>query len=369
MNTITDGIDRSFEDSMSALGRNVVYIEKWPWGLGGGEYKWWEYRNRPEMKLDYVEEIQSRSQYADHVAAGASRNRPVRFEDNFVESAEVVGATPNYLQSTALELEQGRFFSQDEDIRGAKVVVLGAEVVNSLFDGVSPLGKEVRIQGQKFNVIGTFEKRGDFLGLNNVDNMAAIPMGSYENIFGLRWGLQLSVRFPDETTLEEGQYEIEGIMRQIRQLDPLEENDFAINKPELFEAEFQNMTSTIYLVGIFLTGLALFVGGIGVMNIMFVSVKERTKEIGIRKAVGAKSWEILSQFLIEAIVICLIGGVIGIVLSIGATQLINQFFVAYMSWTTVLNAVLLCSAVGVIFGFIPSYKAAKADPIESLRYE
>lgn len=369
MNTITDGIDRSFEDSMSALGRNVVYIEKWPWGMGGGEYKWWEYRNRPEMKLDYVEELQSRSQYADHVAAGASRNRPVRFEDNFVESAEVVGATPNYLQSTALELGVGRFFTQDEDVRGAKVVVLGAEVVNSLFDGVSPLGKEVRIQGQKFVVIGTFEKRGDFLGLNNVDNMAAIPIGAYENLFGLRWGLQLSVRFPDEATLQEGQYEIEGIMRQIRQLDPLEENDFAINKPELFEAQFQNMTSTIYLVGIFLTGLALFVGGIGVMNIMFVSVKERTKEIGIRKAVGAKSWEILSQFLIEAIVLCLIGGVIGIILSVGATQLINQFFVAYMSWTTVLNAVLLCSAVGIIFGFIPSYKAAKADPIESLRYE
>jgi putative ABC transport system permease protein len=354
MNTITDGIDRSFEDSMSALGRNVVYIEKWPWGIGGGEYKWWEYRNRPEMKLDYVEDIQSRSQYADHVAAGASRNRPVRYDDNFVESAEVVGATPNYLQSTALELDQGRFFTQDEDVRGTKVVVLGAEVVNSLFDGASPLGKEVRIQGQKFNVIGTFKKRGDFLGLNNVDNMASMPIGAYKNLFGLRSGLQLSIRFPNEATLQEGQFEVEGIMRQIRQLDPLEENDFAINKPELFETEFQNMTSTIYLVGIFLT---------------FVSVKERTKEIGIRKAVGAKSWEILSQFLIEAIVLCLIGGVIGIVLSVGATQLINQFFVAYMSWTTVVNAVLLCSAVGIIFGFIPSYKAAKADPIESLRYE
>ena len=158
-------------------------------------------------------------------------------------------------------------------------------------------------------------------------------------------------------------------MRQIRQLDIMEDNDFAVNKPELFKAEFDRMTSIIYLIGIFLTGLALFVGGIGVMNIMFVSVKERTKEIGIRKAVGAKSWEILFQFLIEAIVLCLIGGVIGVLLSLGTTKLINEFFVAYMSWTTVLNAVIICSIVGVLFGFIPSYKAAAADPIDSLRYE
>jgi putative ABC transport system permease protein len=158
-------------------------------------------------------------------------------------------------------------------------------------------------------------------------------------------------------------------MRQIRGLDPLDDDDFAINKAALFEQEFQSMKMIIYGIGIFLTGLALFVGGIGVMNIMFVSVKERTKEIGIRKAVGAKSWEILLQFLMEAIVICLIGGLIGVLLSIVVTSLINQFFVAHLDWTTVLNAILICAIVGILFGYLPSSKAAKSDPIESLRYE
>ena len=188
-------------------------------------------------------------------------------------------------------------------------------------------------------------------------------------MYSLRSGIQLAVQFPNEEAMEDGEYEVIGAMRQIRQLDPLEENDFAINKAALFEQEFQGMKVAIYGIGIFLTGLALFVGGIGVMNIMFVSVKERTKEIGIRKAVGAKSWEILLQFLMEAIVICLVGGVIGVLLSIGVTELINQFFVAYLNWTTVLNAILICAFVGILFGYIPSRKAAKSDPIESLRYE
>jgi putative ABC transport system permease protein len=369
MNTITDGIDRSFDESLSMLGRNVVYIEKWPWGLGGGEYKWWEYRNRPEMKLEYVDQLRERSRYAEDVAAAASRNRPIRYQDSFIEGVEVVGATANYLKPTALEVEDGRFFSEDDNTRGAYFIVIGGEVAETLFPMENPLGKEVRVQGKRFQVIGVFKKQGSSFGMENVDNMAVMPINTYRNIFGLRWGLQLSVRFEDEMALQEGQYEIEGIMRQIRQLDIMEDNNFAVNKPELFKAEFDRMTSIIYLIGIFLTGLALFVGGIGVMNIMFVSVKERTKEIGIRKAVGAKSWEILFQFLIEAIVLCLIGGVIGVLLSLGTTKLINEFFVAYMSWTTVLNAVIICSIVGVLFGFIPSYKAAAADPIDSLRYE
>lgn len=370
MNTITDGIDRQFEESLSLLGRNVVYVEKWPWGLGGGEYKWWDYRNRREMKIEYVDQLRKSSRYAEDIAAAISRNRTVRFQDNYVENIEVVGSTSNYLKPTALELDRGRFFTDQENERGARVIVLGGGLAETLFEGKGdPMEKEIRIEGQRFLVIGTFEKQGSSIGINDTDNLAVMPMQTFKSIYGLRWGLQISVRFPDELALAEGQYEIEGLMRQIRQLEPGEDNDFAINKPELFKAAFERMTGTIYLVGIFLTGLALFVGGIGVMNIMFVSVKERTKEIGIRKAVGAKSWEILFQFLIEAVVICLLGGVIGIALSVGTTKLINEFFVAYMDWGTVLNAVILCSLVGVVFGFIPSYKAAKADPIDSLRYE
>ncbi|NBB75848.1 MAG: FtsX-like permease family protein [Bacteroidetes bacterium] len=368
MNTVSDGIDRSFEESMDMLGRNVVFIEKWPWGFGG-EYKWWEYRNRREMRLSYTEALDELVPSASAVSASASRGASVRFEERMAESVGLTGATQSYFQTAGLNIDEGRAFTESEVDRAARVVVMGSSVVEALFPNQDPLGKQVRIQGQRFTVIGTLESQGNFLGLEDTDNRMVIPIKAYGTLYSLRWGIQLSVQFPDEETLEEGEYEVIGAMRQIRNLDPLEDDDFAINKAALFEQQFQSMKVAIYGIGIFLTGLALFVGGIGVMNIMFVSVRERTKEIGIRKAVGAKSWEILLQFLMEAIVICLFGGLIGVVLSIGTTELINQFFVAYMNWTTVINAILICAAVGILFGYIPSRRAASSDPIESLRYE
>ena len=368
MNTISDGIDRSFENSMDMLGRNVVFVEKWPWGFGG-EYKWWEYRNRREMELSYVDELRRLTPLASEVSASANRQTTIRYDDRMAESVDLSGATDGYFRTSGVQIESGRAFNDYDVHRGARVVVLGASVVDALFPNEEALGKQVRIQGQRFQVIGTLEKQGNFLGLEDFDNRIVMPISAYGSIYSLRSGIQLAVQFPSEEALAEGEYEVIGAMRQIRQLDPLDSDDFAINQAALFEQEFQGMKTAIYGIGIFLTGLALFVGGIGVMNIMFVSVKERTKEIGIRKAVGAKSWEILLQFLMEAVVICLVGGVIGVLLSIGVTQLINQFFVAYLDWTTVLNAIIICAAVGILFGYLPSSKAAKSDPIESLRYE
>lgn len=369
MNTVTDGVDRSFENSMEMLGRNVVYVEKWPWGLGGGEYKWWEYRNRREMHISYLDELQQRSQLASTVAATAYRNASIRYEDRNAEDVGIAGATANYYQIGSFDIEDGRFFSEAEFQAGSNVIVLGASVEEALFPGRDPIGQYVRLQGRRMLVIGTLRKQGNFLGLEDMDNQVMIPLRTFQNIYSLRWGLRLTVQFPDELTAAEGEYEIEGLMRQIRRLDPIQENDFAMNKPAMFEEQFDTMKTVIYGIGIFLTGLALFVGGIGVMNIMFVSVKERTREIGIRKAVGAKRWEILLQFLIEAIVICMIGGVIGVLLSVGITEMINQIFIAYMDWSTVLNAVLICTFIGILFGFLPSWKAASSDPIESLRYD
>jgi putative ABC transport system permease protein len=368
MSTMIDGVDRGFERSLEMLGRNVIFVQKWPWGMGG-EYKWWEYRNRPEMDLDYVEEIQQSSRYASAISAAASRSGNIRYESRYAEGISIQGATTSYTQTASIDIADGRFFSGEEDYRAAKVVVLGASVSDVLFENAYPLGKEVRIGGQRFLVIGVMEKQGKFLGLEDMDNRVIIPIQTYKYLYGLQRSLQISVQFPNEEYLQEGQYEIEGIMRRVRQLDPAEKNDFAINKPEAFRQQYESMTAAIYGIGIFLTALSLFVGGIGVMNIMFVSVKERTKEIGIRKAVGATSGQILVQFLIEAVVICMIGGGIGVGLSVLTTQLINQFFVAYMDWGTVLNAVIICTMVGLGFGFMPAWRAAKSDPIESLRYE
>jgi putative ABC transport system permease protein len=368
MNTITDGVDRAFDESMEMLGRNVVFVEKWPWGFGG-EYKWWEYRNRRELETNYVERLRELVPSASEVSANVYRGTSVRYQDRTAEGVGLAGATESYFRTSGMNIADGRPFNDADEHRAAKVVVLGDGVAEALFPDEDPLGKQVRIRGQRFMVIGVLERQGSFLGLEDLDNQMVIPITAMASIFDIRFNVRLSVQFPSEEVMADGEYEVIGAMRQIRGLDPLDDDDFAINKAALFEQEFQGMKVVIYGIGIFLTGLALFVGGIGVMNIMFVSVKERTREIGIRKAVGAKSWEILLQFLMESVVICMFGGLIGVLLSIGITELINQFFVAYMDWTTVLNAILICTFVGILFGYLPSSRAAKSDPIESLRYE
>lgn len=368
MTTLIDGVNRSFESSLQMLGQNVVYVQKWPWGLGG-EYKWWEYINRTEMKVEYAREIEESNRFVQAASASSFRSRDVRYRDKTASGVTIEGSTESVMRTNPAEVADGRFFTAEEAYRGARVAVLGSSVADALFEWEYPLGKEVRIGGQRFFVIGVLEKQGKFMGIEDTDNRIVVPIKAFQQIFGSRGNVRIAVKFPDQEVFSEGQYELEGTMRRIRQLDPLEENDFAINKPEAFRQQYDAMTFAIYGIGIFLTSLALFIGGIGVMNIMFVSVKERTKEIGIRKAVGAKSWEILMQFLTEAVIICLAGGAIGVLLSMGIVQIINQIFVAYLSWQTVSLAIFICTAVGVIFGFLPAYRAARSEPIESLRYE
>ncbi|MBO6586586.1 MAG: ABC transporter permease [Gracilimonas sp.] len=368
VDAVTTGMDISFEKSMAMMGQNVVYVQKWPWGMGG-EYKWWEYRNRKEMKLEYVDQIREYSRYANTVTASANRNTSIRYQEKSAEGVGLSGTTANYLEIQGLNIDQGRMFVEQEVRSGSNVAVIGHTLMESLFEFETPLGKQIRVGGQKFTVVGVLEKQGKFLGLEDTDNRIIIPISAYGQIYGLRYGLQIGVQFPNQEAFKEGEYELEGIMRRIRQLDATEDNDFALNKPEAFKQQLEGMKAGIYTVGFILSGLSLLIGGIGVMNIMFVSVRERTKEIGIRKAVGAKAWEILTQFLLEAIAICLLGGIIGVALAGGLTVLINQAFVAVMNVSVVILAFSICTLVGVIFGFIPAYRAAKSDPIESLRFE
>jgi putative ABC transport system permease protein len=368
MATLIDGVNRGFESSLNMLGQNVIYVQKWPWSFGPN-YNWWDYINRREMEVNYAERLQDLSQTAEAVAAIKYRSDTIRFEDETAERIDVRGVTPQYTITSGIDIAQGRFFTEDENRTARNVLIIGDGVAKVLFRDRDPIGRTVRMGGQRFEVIGLMAEQGNFMGLESFDNQVVIPMQTFGRIYGLRGFVQLQVKFPNEELLEEGEYEIEGLMRRIRRLEPGQENDFAINKLDMFRQQYQIMTTTIYGIGFFLTALALFVGGIGVMNIMFVSVKERTKEVGVRKAIGAKSREILFQFLVEAVVICAFGGAIGIVLSIGTTALVNSFFVAYLDWTTVVWAFVICTLTGLTFGFLPAYKAAKADPIESLRYE
>lgn len=368
MNAVSNGMDNEFDKSMAMMGQNVIYVETQPWQRGP-DYKWWEYRSRPEMKLEYINQISEASRLASDVSASAARGTSIRYKDQSAEGVFMAGVTDGYFDTAGLNIETGRVFTREELRRGTKVVVLGATIAEKLFDGEIPLDKEIRVGGQQFRVIGILEKQGKFLGLADMDRRAIAPITAYGQIFGLRSGIQVAVKFPSEEIMEEGQYEIEGIMRRIRQLDATADNNFEINKPQAFEQQLASFKTGLYLVGGALTVLSLIIGGIGVMNIMFVSVRERTKEIGIRKAVGAKSWEILYQFLIEAIVMCLMGGLVGLAFAYPLSLLLNQLFIATIDLSVVIAAIILCSVVGLIFGFIPAYRAAKSDPIESLRYE
>jgi len=368
MNAVSNGLDAEFDKSMAMMGQDVIYIEKQPWNRGPN-YKWWEYRSRRDMKLDYVDRIRESSQLASDVSAAAARGTSIRYKDLSADGVFMAGVTEKYFDTAGLDVETGRVFTAEEVRRGIKVVVLGATLADKLFERETPLDKEIRVGGQKFRVIGILEKQGKFLGLADMDRRAIAPITAYGQIFSLRGNIQLAVKFPNEKVMAEGEYEIEGIMRRIRQLDATEKNDFEINKPQAFEAQLESFKTGLYLVGGALTALSLIIGGIGVMNIMFVSVRERTKEIGIRKAVGAKAWEIMYQFLIEAVAMCLMGGIVGLALSYPLSIALNQIFVASIDISVVLAAFVLCSLVGLIFGIIPAYKAAKSDPIESLRYE
>lgn len=366
VDAVTTGMDETFDSSMAMLGTNVIYVDKRPWD---DDQDWWEIAGRKEMQIDYVDFLTERSKYASDISASANANVNIRYKDKNAERVQLSGTTANHLEVQGLDISEGRMYTQEEVRTAVNVVVIGASLKTALFEEQEALGKKIRIGGQRFNVIGVLEKQGSFLGLGDADNVALIPIYAYSEVYGLRRGIQLGVKFPNEDALVEGEFEIEGLMRQARQLDAAEENDFAINKPEAFKELLEGFKNGLYAVGFGLVALSLLIGGIGVMNIMFVSVRERTKEIGIRKAVGAKSWEILSQFLIEAVAICVTGGVIGVGLAAIATFFIDKAFTATMNFGVIGFAFFICTMVGVVFGFIPAYRAAKSDPIESLRFE
>ncbi|MBO6523985.1 MAG: ABC transporter permease [Balneolaceae bacterium] len=366
VDSVTTGMDESFDNSMAMLGTNVIYVEKWPWE---GNEDWWVYAGRKEMELEYVAFLEEKSKLASDVAASANRNVSIRYEEKNADNVGINGATSNYLNIQGLNIERGRMFTEEEARSAVKVAVIGQSLQEALFEEEDPLGKQIRLGGQKFTVIGILEKQGSFLGLGDSDNRIIVPIKSFGQIYGLRWGIQIGVKFPSEQAALDGEYEIEGLMRQVRGIDAAEDNDFAINKPQAFEEQLSAFKNGLYMGGFVLVGLSLLIGGIGIMNIMFVSVRERTKEIGIRKAVGAKSWEILTQFLIEAIMICMLGGLVGVALAGVFTVMIDQIFTATMNLSVVFVAFMICTLVGVFFGFIPAYKAAKSDPIESLRFE
>ncbi|MDD3687628.1 MAG: ABC transporter permease [Bacteroidales bacterium] len=370
--TTIDSLERSIKDNVSSLGTNTVYIQKWPWTFGP-DYPWWKYLNRPVPKMHEYEKVSAQSLYADKVAFAASTTRTVEYEDKSVANTGIFLTTHDYDKIEALEIEKGRYFSQMESNNGRNVAIIGAVIAEQLYGQADPLNKEIKIAGRKLTVIGVFKKEGEDMFNNSMDEVVQIPINFGKTMFDVESEALnpfIVVSAKQGVSTEQLIDELTVIMRTIRRLTPVEEDDFALNQPSMITKSLESIFSALDIAGIIIGGFAILVGGFGIANIMFVSVKERTREIGIQKAIGAKSYLILIQFLTEASVLSLVGGILGLVLVwILTIVLSNATPMNFaMSFGNVLSGTLISIIIGIVSGYAPARKAARLDPVAAMNH-
>lgn len=374
MGTAIRGIDKGFANSLALLGEDVLYVQKWPWGP---VEDWWNYVNRPNLKPEHADKLNrviesTNNSLLAFAVPVVGRGSVIKVGDAKVSGVFTIGTTAPYAQMTGTEYKEGRLFNETEAESGAQVCVLGYDVAEALLPNRDPIGETVLISGQPFTVVGVFAKQGEFLGLFSFDNQAVIPLKAFQKYFSTRRGAEIRVKVLDQTKLAAAKDELTGAMRRVRAQLPGERDNFNINEQEAFKAQLDPVKGSIATIGFVITGLALFVGAIGIMNITFVSVKERTKEIGTRKALGARRRSILLQFLIEAVSISLIGGLVGLALTMVLVQVAAQAFPSFpvsISFGIVALAVGTSVFAGVAAGFVPALGASRLDPVVALRYE
>lgn len=375
MGTAINGIDRGFQNSLAMLGDDVLYVQKWPWGRVDD---WWNYINRPLIRPEMSDRLNriiedSKDSLLLVSVPVAFRGSPVKTGENQISGVTIIGTTSNYSQMMSADFKDGRLFNETESNGGRQVCVLGYDVAEALFPTSSPLDQTVKISGQPFTVIGVLAKQGAFLGLFSFDNQVMVPLNAFRKFFGFNSNnAQMRVKVRDKNRMEEAKEELIGAMRRVRGQLPGERDNFTINQQQAFRDQLDPIKRGIAIAGLFITGLALFVGAIGIMNITFVSVKERTKEIGTRKALGARRRSILLQFLIEAVSICLIGGLIGLSLTFGlclVLQVTMPSLPVDFSGSLVVISMVVSIATGIVSGFAPAWGASRLDPVVALRYE
>ena len=369
MSTAIKGIDNSLQNGVSALGSDVLYIDKWAWFSND---EWWRMRNRRNLDMEDFARFKDLAKLPLAVAPVTNSVQTIKFGDRKVETVFLNGSNADYVKTTNFDFSSGRFYSEIEANGSRNVAVLGSEISNKLFPRGDALDKTIKIGPVNFKVVGILAEQGStLLGAFNPDNQVFVPIGTiFKNFTSRHFGtVTINVRAASPEMLEDTKAEAEGVMRKIRGLAHNEPNDFTINQQEGLTSFLDSITIVIKIAGLFITGLSLFVGAIGIMNIMFVSVKERTREIGLRKAIGAKRRTILAQFLLESSVICLIGGLIGLIAAVLLSFMLNQFFPTSVQYDVVILAIVISLLTGIVSGLAPAYTAAKMDPVDALRYE
>lgn len=369
--TMVDSMENKITSSVESLGDDVIFIQKWPWGPeeGDTEYAWWKYYQRPEPSMLDLEAIEKRSQSAEASSFTLFGNRDVRYLNNEMSNVEINGVSYHFQDVKFFNLLGGRYFTEAEANSGRPLAIIGHTVSEELFASSNPIGKEIKVKGRKLRVIGVFEKEGESMVGNSLDETVVMPASfAYQILNKNRAQSLLMVKAKKGISNDMLKGELTAIMRSIRKLAPRADNNFSLNETSVVLNQLSALFGVVNVVGIIIGGFSMLVGGFSIANIMFVSVKERTKQIGIQKALGAKNYFVLLQFLFEAIGLSLLGGLLGLILVYIGTLIFNSIgFETILSVKNVVKGVSFSVIIGLISGIIPAWMAARLDPVEAMR--
>ncbi len=367
--TVFDSLQDSIKTEINSLGNDVLFIQKWPWAMGG-DYPWWKYWQRPEPRLREMKQLTKRSNTIDKAAFMFSVSRNVYYRNNVVEDTRIQAVSHDFIKVMPIDIGEGRYFTDQESFSGRNVAILGYDIATGLFGNLDVVGKKVKIFGRKLMVIGVIKRKGDDVFGNSPDKLVYVPAAFAKNLIDYRHiGATIIVKAKPNVSIDEMKDELTGIMRSIRKLKPAADDNFAINQTDIISKGFDQLFAIIGIAGWIIGGFSLLVGGFGIANIMFVSVKERTNQIGIQKALGAKKYFILMQFLFEAVFLSLMGGLVGLLLVFILTLIVsNAFdFAMVLSIKNIMLGLTVSAFIGFLSGFIPSWAASRLDPVEAMR--
>jgi putative ABC transport system permease protein len=371
--TVIDSLERYIRESLNALGNNMIYIQKWPWTPPEGEteYPWWKYMNRPVPLIEDTEEIMRRGSTVQSAVFFYGFSRNVQYYNNQLENATVLATTYHLHDVWNLKLSAGRYFTENEIRSGAPVALIGAAIAEKLFPDQNPVGAFIKIQGFRFQIIGIYEKTGqDMFGtsMDNYIHISAVKSFYMLDITNRDYNQTICVKAQPHMDRARFLAEVEGIMRSLRRLSPLEENNFALNEVSLVSNQFDQFFVVFNMAGWIIGGFSILVGGFGIANIMFVSVKERTRIIGIQKSLGAKKYFILLEYIFEAVVLSVIGGILGLILIFFGTLVVSYAteFTIFLTAGNIIRGLFISGIIGFVAGLMPARAASRLNPVEAM---